>query len=89
MDLILESLSDFATNLKFSALPANAVAVGKERMLDAIGCALGAFDCETSTIGRKLAAAAARPELGGRIIGEHTEAAADAGPLPRHHFVTG
>ena len=48
MDLILESLSDFATNLKFSALPANAVAVGKERMLDAIGCALGAFDlCHT------------------------------------------
>jgi len=78
MDFILESLTDFATDLQFSDLPANAVNAGKERMLDALGCALGAFDCETSAIGRNLAGAAARPELAGRYIGEPNQAAADA-----------
>ena len=78
MDFILESLTDFATDLKFSDLPANAVNAGKERMLDALGCALGAFDCETSAIGRNLAGAAARPELAGRYIAERNQVAADA-----------
>lgn len=78
MDPILDSLADFATRLKYADLPANAVNAGKERMLDALGCALGAFDCETAAIGRSLAGAAARPELAGRIIGERTAAAADA-----------
>jgi hypothetical protein len=31
MDPILANLADFATNLKFSSLPANAVTAGKER----------------------------------------------------------
>ena len=78
MDPILDRLTDFAATLRFADLPANAVTAGKERMLDALGCALSAFDCETAAIGRSLAGAAARPELAGRILGEHTEAAADA-----------
>lgn len=75
---MLDQLTEFATALRYEDLPANAVSAGKERMLDALGCALGAFDCETAAIGRALAGSAARADLGGRIIGEHTVAAADA-----------
>ena len=78
MDKILHDLAEFASTLKYGDLPANAVTAGKERLLDSVGCAIGAIDCETSRIGRSLAGAAARPELAGRFIGSRKIAAADA-----------
>jgi 2-methylcitrate dehydratase len=78
LDPILNSFADFASRLSYRDLPPNAVKAGKERVLDTLGCALGAHDCDTANVGRSLAGPAARPELAGRIIGSSDVAAADA-----------
>ena len=78
MDPILTSLAKFAGELSYHDLPANAVTAAKERLLDTLGCAIGAYDCETAEIGRSLAGPAARMELAGRFIGSRKLAAADA-----------
>jgi 2-methylcitrate dehydratase len=54
------------------------VTASKERLLDSLGCALGAYDCATAEVGRSLAGPAARKELAGRILGSNDLAAADA-----------
>ena len=78
MDPILNSFAELASTLSYRDLPPNAVKAGKERLLDALGCALGAFDCDSANVGRALAGPAARPELAGRIVGSKDLAAADA-----------
>ncbi len=78
MDKILTSLAEFASTLSYRDLPENAVTAAKERLLDTLGCAIGAYDCETAEIGRSLAGPAARAELAGRFIGSKKIAAADA-----------
>jgi 2-methylcitrate dehydratase len=47
-------------------------------MLDALGCALGAYDCDTAQVGRSLAGPAARKDIAGRILGSNDLVAADA-----------
>jgi 2-methylcitrate dehydratase len=64
--------------LSYEDLPANAVTASKERLLDSLGCALGAYDCDTAEVGRSVAGPAARKELAGRILGSNDLAAADA-----------
>ena len=78
MDPILTSLAEFSSELSYRDLPVNAVTASKERLLDALGCAIGAHDCDTAEIGRSLAGPAARKALAGRIVGSKTLAAADA-----------
>jgi len=78
LDGILDCFADFASNLSFRDLPASVVTAGKERLLDALGCALGALDCDTAGIGRSLAGPAGRKELAGRILGSKYSVAADA-----------
>ena len=78
MDPILNSFAEFASSLTYRDLPPNAVKAGKERLLDALGCALGAFDCDTANVGRSLAGPAAPKALAGRVVGSHELAAADA-----------
>lgn len=77
MDQILKQLTDFSTNLRYADLPANAVTAAKERLLDTLGCALGAHDCDIAEIGRALAGPAPRPDLAGRFTGSKDTAAAD------------
>lgn len=78
MDRILTSFAQFASDLSYRDLPASVVTASKERLLDTVGCALGAYDCDTAAIGRSLAAPAARKELAGRMLGSKKLAAADA-----------
>ena len=78
MDPILTSLAEFSSELSYRDLPANAMTASKERLLDALGCAIGAHDCDTAKIGRSLAGPAARKKLAGRIVGSKRLAAADA-----------
>jgi 2-methylcitrate dehydratase len=78
LDPILNSLAEFATSLQYADLPPNAVHAARERMLDAIGCALGAYDCDTAQVGRSLAGPAARRDVAGRILGSNDQVAADA-----------
>jgi 2-methylcitrate dehydratase len=78
VDKILESFAHFASSTTYDDLPGNARIAGKERIMDAIGCALGAIDCDTSRIGRAVAAPAASKSLSGRILGSRRIVAADA-----------
>ena len=78
MDQILASLAEFSSGLSYRDLPADAVTASKDRLLDALGCAIGAYDCDTAEIGRSLAGPAARKELAGRMLGSKKLAAADA-----------
>ena len=78
MDPILTNLAEFATTLEYRDLPPNALRAAKERLLDALGCALGALDCDTAAVGRSIAPPAARHELAGRILGSRDLVAADA-----------
>jgi 2-methylcitrate dehydratase len=78
LDPILNSFADFASHLSYRDLPSNAVNASKERLLDSIGCALGAHDCETAKVGLSLAPPAASKALAGRILGTNDLRAADA-----------
>lgn len=78
MDPILNSFAEFASTLSYRDLPASAVKASKERLLDSIGCALGAYDCDTAEVGRKLAGSPASEEVAGRVLGSNDVTAADA-----------
>ena len=78
MDPILENLTDFATGLAFRDLPESVVTAAAERVMDALGCAIGAQGGDTVEIARSLAGPAAPGALAGRIVGSSDLAAADA-----------
>lgn len=78
LDNILESFAEFAAELSFNDLPANAIKAGKERLLDSIGCAINAYNCDTAQIGLSLAGRAPREEVSGRILASTQVVAADA-----------
>lgn len=60
MSTLAERFANFADNLTHDRLPASARHEAKRRVIDALGCALGAFTAEPPKIARKLAR-----ELGG------------------------
>lgn len=55
MTTIAEQLADFAHRLRFEDLPKDVVHEAKRRVIDSIGCALGAFDFEPCRIARQVA----------------------------------
>lgn len=78
MDAILESLAEFASTLRYRDIPAATVDAAKDRLVDTLGCAIAAHDCDAAEIGRSLAGPAARADLSGRILTSKRVAAADA-----------
>lgn len=77
MDDILKSITDFACGTSYDDLPDNAVIAAKERLVDTLGCALGALDCDTVAVARTLVGGPPPKGLAGRILGEDTAYAAD------------
>ena len=69
MDDVLEQLVDFATGLTFDDLTPEVVVAVKQRVIDTLGCAVGALGASTVSIATSIATPAARPELAGRVIG--------------------
>ena len=78
MDEVLAALAQFASELSYRDLPPNAVIAGKERLVDALGCAIGAYDCETAAIGRRIAGPPPARESSGRFLGSSAASTADA-----------
>jgi 2-methylcitrate dehydratase len=78
MDPILATLAEFSSRLSYRDIPAAAVVAAKDRLIDSLGCAIAAHDCDTAEIGRSLAGPAACRELAGRILGSKRTVAADA-----------
>ena len=78
MDKVLENLAEFSTTLSYADLPANAIKASRERLIDSIGCAIGAHNCDTAQIGLALAGAPASNQSSGRVLGSARVVAADA-----------
>ena len=68
MDASVSRIADYASTLAYGDLPAQVVHECKRRIIDTVGCALGAFDEEPSRIARALAARSEVPG-GARVLG--------------------
>ncbi len=70
MDSSIASIAGYAHALDFRALPADVVHECKRRVIDAIGCGLGAYHDVPSRVARELAARAEAPQ-GARVFGSN------------------
>jgi 2-methylcitrate dehydratase len=52
---LAQQFSRFAANLRFEDLPESTIHEARRRVIDSLGCALGAYSSEPATIARKLA----------------------------------
>lgn len=68
MDATIERIAAYAHALKFESLPREAVHETRRRIIDALGCGLGAYDDEPCRIARKLASRV-QSDSGARILG--------------------
>jgi 2-methylcitrate dehydratase len=68
MDESTRRIADYAVALAYAGLPAEVVHECKRRVVDTVGCALGAFDEPPSRIARALAERASVPH-GARVLG--------------------
>src|ERR1043166_8688527 len=68
MDSITKAIAEFASSFAFSDLDARAVHAATQRLIDSLGCALGAYDCEPAQIGRRLAQNETAGKFAGRVL---------------------
>ena len=81
MDDVLEELVDFGTRLTFDDLTPAVLLAVKQRVIDTVGCAVGAIDSTTASMAASVATPAARPELAGRVIGRSDTPSAGSAAL--------
>lgn len=68
MDRITEQIANYAATTKFEQLSAEAVHAAVQRLIDSLGCAVGAHDCEPAEIGRRLASGQTPGKYAGRLL---------------------
>lgn len=68
MDATIERIAEYARSLDPLGLPDTVIHQAQRRVLDTLGCALGAYDAEPCRIARRLAARS-RMDGGARILG--------------------
>jgi 2-methylcitrate dehydratase len=68
MDRITRELAEYASSTSFGDLTEEAIHATTQRLVDSLGCALGAYDCEPAQIGRRLASAQAPGKYAGRVL---------------------
>jgi 2-methylcitrate dehydratase len=78
MDSITRKIADYAARVRFADITDEAIHAATQRLLDSLGCALGAYNCEPAEIGRRLAAGQTAGKYPGRVLcfGEHLPAEA-------------
>jgi len=69
-------MAEYCVGLRYEDLPATVVHEVKRRLLDSIGCAMGAWDAEPSVVGRNIAKTLSA-DRGATIIGTRHNAPAD------------
>src|SRR5690349_12786678 len=52
---LADRLSNYAANLRYEDLPADVVHEAKRRLIDSLGCAMGAYSSEPASIARAMA----------------------------------
>ena len=55
MDRLTQQIATFATELTFDHLGKEIANLGAQHLIDTLGCAIGAHDCQSAEIGRRLA----------------------------------
>jgi 2-methylcitrate dehydratase len=65
---LAEQLADYVYSIKYKAVPENVVHETKKRIIDSLGCAIGAFNEDPVKISRKVASAA-RDSHGSTLFG--------------------
>lgn len=68
MDQLTRQIATFANGLRFDNLNEEITRFATQHLIDAIGCALGAHDCEPAEIGRRLAAGQTPGKFAGRTL---------------------
>jgi 2-methylcitrate dehydratase len=68
MDSITHHLAEYSSTSKFNDLTDECVHAATQRLVDSLGCALGACDCEPAAIGRRLAAGQVAGKYPGRVL---------------------
>ena len=68
MDSVTRQLAEYASNLAYESIDAESVHAAVQRLVDSLGCALGAHDCEEAHIGRKVAAGQGAGKYAGRVL---------------------
>jgi len=76
MKTLAENLAEYAVGLKFEDLPAAVVHEVKRRVIDSIGCALGAWEAEPCVIARRVASRFSA-ERGATLLGTTYRVPAD------------
>ena len=76
MDKITQDIADFASGLDYADIPEDSRRIAVEHILDSLGCAIRAEDCDGARIARNLAADQTGP-FTGRLIGRDRTVAAD------------
>ena len=70
MDKLTRQIAQFASTLSFDTLDSETIRVGTQHLIDALGCAIGAQDCEPADIGRRLADGETPGKYAGRLLFE-------------------
>jgi 2-methylcitrate dehydratase len=73
---LAEQLADYVHSTDYRAVPENVVHETKKRIIDSLGCAMGAFNEDPAKISRKVAAAA-RDSLGSTLFGTRKKTTPD------------
>jgi 2-methylcitrate dehydratase len=68
MDKTLELISSYTESLSYKDLPESTIQAAKHRLIDSLGCALGAYHAEPCIIARRLCYSTGSP-LTARVIG--------------------
>jgi len=78
MDTITRNIADYTAGVSFADITDEAIHAATQRLLDSLGCALGACNCEPAEIGRRLAIGQTAGKYPGRVLcfGEHLPAEA-------------
>ena len=68
MDRLTRQIATFATDLTFDHLGKEIANLGAKHLIDTLGCAIGAHDCQSAEIGRRLASNQSPGVFPGRIL---------------------
>ena len=68
MDIITQRIADYASSARFDDLSDGSVHGAIQRLIDSLGCAVGAHDCQPAQIGRRLADGQSSGKFAGRVL---------------------
>lgn len=75
VDKITKALAEYASSAEYNGLSDSTVHAAIQRLIDSLGCAVGAHNCEPAQIGRRLAIGQTGGKYSGRVL-------CSAGTLP-------